>query len=90
MHVVGVLYEALWEPVFTLSGGSHFNADQLSRCRLVARWEVVILFPSELFPLCACTVAHLSFLLLISLVKASDHGCINCVWLSELQRVSFS
>lgn len=25
MHMVGVLYEALWEPVFTHSGGDHLN-----------------------------------------------------------------
>lgn len=61
MRVVGVLYEALWEPVFTLSGGRHLYADQRSWRRLLAWREVVILFPFTLFPSYACTVAHLSF-----------------------------
>lgn len=69
MRVVGVLYEALWEPVFALSGGRHLNADQRSWRRLLAWREVVILFPFALFPSHACTVAHLSFLLLISFAE---------------------
>lgn len=44
MHMVGVLYEALWEPVFTLSGGDHLNTVLRCWCSLLAWREVVILF----------------------------------------------
>lgn len=55
MRVVGVLYGALWEPVFTLSGGEHLKTAHHSRCSLLAWQEVVILFHCVWFPVCACS-----------------------------------
>lgn len=52
--MVGVLYQALWEPVFTLSGGEHLNSVQRSRCSLLAWREVVILFPCAWLLPCEC------------------------------------
>lgn len=49
MHVAGVLYQALWEPVFVLSGGEHLNTVQRCWCSLLARREVAILFPCPWF-----------------------------------------
>lgn len=50
MHMVGVLYEALWEPVFTLSSEEHLKSAQRSWivCSLSGRlWSYfsVIVFP---------------------------------------------
>lgn len=42
MRVAGVLYQALWESVFALSGGEHLNTAQRSWCWLLAWREVVL------------------------------------------------
>lgn len=53
MHMVGVLYQALWEPVFTLSGGEHLKTVQRSWCSLLAWREVVILLSVISPPVCS-------------------------------------
>lgn len=45
MRVAGVLYQALWESVFALSGGEHLNIAQRSWCGLLAWREVVLSLP---------------------------------------------
>lgn len=62
MHIVGVLYQALWEPVFTPSSGEHLSTVLRCWCSLLAWQEVVILFPYR-FPNCACNriINHLLF-----------------------------
>lgn len=77
--MVGVLYQALWEPVFTLSGGEHLNSVQRSWCSLLAWQEVVILFPCAwlLSCECYCITKYMFFLFINSLLTQLKHIYLN-------------
>lgn len=60
MHIVGVLYEALWEPVFTLSGRKHLKTAQRNWWSLLAWREVVIVFLYTPVPWWVCGFGFLS------------------------------
>lgn len=66
MHMAGVLYQALWEPVFTPSSGEHFSTVLRCWSSLLAWREVVILFSYIGFPSRAgnCLISHLCYLVL--------------------------
>lgn len=86
MHMAGVLYQALWEPVFTPSSGEHLSTVLRCWCSLLAWQEVVILSPYR-FPNCACNcvISHLCDLVL----NYWKERCTECEDVIQMLYVSY-